>query len=207
MKRRALAEFILILTIFTILLGCQQVKWRWFDIKKKESTNSSQLSAGEKEKAVELLLPAKIDVLPFTKFKSWDTDPAIDGIEVYLRPLDSFGDQTKAIGTFRFELYTFRKAHRDPRGNRIGFWEINLTTKEAQTLHWDKITRTYKFKLGLAENMNITPGKYILDTTFILPWESRLSTEYMLELKKQPKRWLRKPTKPKRKPLFRFKLF
>ena len=82
-----------------VLSGCEQ-RSEWYE------KNPSCLT----EEHLGMLLPAKIDILPFTKPRSWDDDPVPDGIEVVLRPLDSFGDQTKAVGCFRFELYTFQKA-------------------------------------------------------------------------------------------------
>lgn len=132
------------------------------------------------EEQLKLLLPAKIDVLPFTKVKSWDDDQIPDGIEVVLRPLDSFGDQTKAVGCFRFELYTYRKADSDIRGQRVGFWEENLNTRNAQSLHWDKITRTYRFRL-VWTGETPRPGKYVLEVTYLAPSGLRLVDTYVLE--------------------------
>ncbi len=133
------------------------------------------------EEQFQLLLPAKIDVLPFTKPRSWDDDQIPDGIEVVLRPLDSFGDQTKAIGCFRFELYTFRKASNDPKGKRVGFWEENLGTRESQYLHWDKITRTYRFRLAWNSGQKPRPGKYVLEVTYLSPSGLRLTDTYIME--------------------------
>lgn len=132
------------------------------------------------EAQYKLLMPAKIDVLPFTKPRSWDDDQIPDGIEVVLRPLDSFGDQTKAIGTFRFELYTFQKADAEPKGKRVGFWEENLCSREMQSLHWDKITRTYRFRLAWTGE-RIRPGRYVLEVTYLAPSGLRLTDTYIME--------------------------
>jgi len=136
--------------------------------------------AGDVQEQMSLLMPTKIDIMPFTKPKSWDDDQKPDGIEVVLRPLDSFGDQTKAIGLFRFELYLFKKASSDTRGPRNGLWQEDLSSREAQYKHWDRITRTYRFRLGWAGE-NVRPGKYILDVTYISPSGSRLSDSYIME--------------------------
>jgi hypothetical protein len=101
---------------------------------------------------------------------------------VVLRPLDSFGDQTKAVGCFRFELYAFRKADSNPRSRRVGFWEEGLTTREAQCLHWDKITRTYRFRLAWTGEKP-RPGKYVLDVTYVAPSGLRLTDTYILEVR------------------------
>lgn len=153
-------------------------------------TQGKEAAIGNKEETLSIVLPTQIEILPFTKFKDWEGSNNIDGIEVYLRPLDILGDQTKAVGLFRFELYTYRKAHKDPRGERIGIWQVDLSSKEAQLLHWDKLTRTYKFRLGLTKEINITEGKYILDVTFIPIKGKRIAAEYTLHLKEKPKRWL-----------------
>ncbi len=131
---------------------------------------------------LELLLPQKIEIMPFTKLRSWDDDQLPDGIEVVLRPLDAFDDQTKAIGTFRFELHLFRKASSDSRGTRIGFWEVDITNKKAQMQHWDPITCTYRFRLQW-DGPAPLPGKYVLQVTYISPWARRISDLYILELR------------------------
>jgi len=134
------------------------------------------------EEQLKLYMPMKIDILPFTKPRSWDEDQIPDGLEVVLRPLDSFGDQTKAIGCFRFEVYTFAKADSNPRGKRVGFWEENLTTRDAQALHWDKITRTYRFRLAWNDEASkIRQGKYVRDVTFLAPNGLRLTDTYIME--------------------------
>jgi len=128
---------------------------------------------------LDLILPAKIEVLPFTKPRSWDGDSIPDGIEVVLRPLDYFGDQTKAVGTFRFELYTFQKADSDPKGERFGFWQEDLTSRQAQEQHWDRITSTYRFRLGWS-GPEARPGKYVLEVTYISPDGRRITSSYIM---------------------------
>jgi len=151
-----------------VFCGCEQRS----DCSEK---NSSSLT----EEQVRMLMLAKIEVLPFTKPRSWDDDAVPDGIEVVLRPLDSFGDQTKAIGTFRFELYTYQKASSNPKGQRVGFWEEDLRTRQSQLLHWDKITRTYRFRLAWT-GQSPKPGKYVLEVTYLSPSGLRLNDVYIL---------------------------
>jgi len=134
---------------------------------------------------IELLQPSRIEVLQFTKPRSWDGDETPDGLEVVLRPLDAFGDQTKAVGTFRFELHLYRKASSDPRGERIGFWEVPVDTRKAQVQHWDPITRYYSFRLQW-DGPTPQSGKYVLHVTYISPWGKRLADTYVFEIR-QPK--------------------
>ncbi len=180
MKTRIpLFEFIagVMLLFLMVLLGCEPQE-SWY-VRHKGSNGDVEYCAAKSQ--IALLMPAKIEILPFTKPKSWDNDYIPDGIDVYLRPLDSFGDQTKAIGKFRFELYTFRKADSDNRGERIGFWEVNLNTKKSQILHWDQITRTYRFKLGWTTDKGVKPGKYILQVTYLSPWKNRMTSQYVID--------------------------
>lgn len=179
-KKKSQTELIAGLLLFSMILlaGCERRQNSW-KVHRKGPNGEVEYCAARSQ--IALLMPAKIEILPFTKPKSWDKDYIPDGIEVYLRPLDSFGDQTKAIGDFRFELYTFRKASDDNRGERIGFWEVNLNAKKAQVLHWDKITRTYRFRLGWTADKEIKPGKYILEVTYTSPWKDRLTTQYVMD--------------------------
>jgi hypothetical protein len=161
-----------------VIGGCgQNMAWQVTDPGVKKN---GPVPAGNCQEQYDLLLPDRIDILPFTKPKSWDNDQKPDGIEVVLRPLDSFGDQTKAIGLFRFELFLYKTASSDSRGPRIGFWEENLNSRDAQYKHWDRITRTYRFRLGWS-GQQVRPGKYVLEVTYIAPSGQRLSDTYIME--------------------------
>ena len=145
-------------------------------------------------------MPAKIEILDFTKPKSWDDDSIPDGIEVVLRPYDSFGDETKAIGTFRFELYEFQRANTEPKGKRVAFWQEDLTTKDAQMRHWD-FTRSYRFRLAWTEE-RIKPGKYVLEATYISPSNLRLTDTYIMDAQ-VPKEQLKENIENKSKSEFK----
>jgi len=146
--------------------------------------HSTPRSTDNIDQQLELLLPQKVEILPFTKPRSWDKDDVPDGLEVVLRPLDAFGDQTKAVGMFRFELYLFRKASADQRGQRIGFWEVGVSDNKAQVRHWDAITRTYRFRLQW-DGPRPVPGKYLLEATYVGPSDKRITDQYILQLQPQ----------------------
>ncbi len=193
---------ILPLGLICFATGCQiQNHWRIFSKANKPSN-----SPATAHQQLSMLMPSQIEILPFTKPRSWDNDYIPDGIEVVLRPLDSFGDQTKAVGTFRFELYTFRKAHADPRGDRIGYWQVELKSKQAQEEYWDKITRTYRFRLGWTNTKQFKPGKYVLEVTYISPWNERLFTRYILNAK-LPREQLKMKIEKTKRSKSPFKLF
>lgn len=149
------------------------------------------------DEQITMLLPHKIDILPFTKPASFDDDAIPDGIEVVLRPLDNVGDQTKAIGQFRFELYHYRRASSDSRGESLGQWNIAVDTPAAQEQHWDRITRTYRFRLEWTGKQP-QPGKYVLEVTYIAPWGQRLSSLYTLQAT-VPRRRIKETTDKKQK--------
>ena len=123
---------------------------------------------------VNLLLPRELRISPFIEVTRAD-----DGVH-YLKALveakDSFDDAAKAFGTFRFELYSFREANADPKGNRIAVWDVAADDARSNLLHWDGITRMYVFKLRwdnpLAEG---TP--YVLVVTLSSRFSERLTDE------------------------------
>ncbi len=188
------------ITLLSGIIGCKQTaRWQMF----QQSDNSVSTKSARQQ--LKLLMPSQLEILPFTKPRSWDSDYIPDGIEVVLRPLDSFGDQTKAVGTFRFELYKFKKAHADPRGDRLAFWQVDLNSKKAQNLHWDKITRTYTFRLGWTNDMpSFKPGKYVLEVTYISPWNERISARYIFTAKLPRERMKREIEQKQKSP---FKIF
>jgi hypothetical protein len=176
-NRLGLSAAGVLLTVLMIV-GCSQNNDS--QITDSFENSDSLTQQGVQQEQLDLLLPTRIEVLPFTKAKSWDNDQKLDGLEVVLRPLDSFGDQTKAIGLFRFELFLFEKASSDSRGPRIGFWEEDVTSREMLEIHWDRITRTYRFRLGWV-GKQIPSGKYVLEVTYITPYGQRLSDTYVME--------------------------
>src|SRR5436305_4567151 len=61
--------------------------------------------------------PSSMRIHPaFTQVKDWNGDSKPDGIEVVLEMQDQFGEPTRAAGTLRFELWTFREAAAERRG-------------------------------------------------------------------------------------------
>jgi hypothetical protein len=124
---------------------------------------------------VDLLLPTSIRIHPFTG-RTFDEAGGISGIDVRIEVLDHFGDPTKAFGDFRFELYDFVPNKLDPRGKRIGVWDVPLLKSSENLLHWDKITRMYVFKLQWPEPIPV--GKrVVLVATFDSPFTTRLSDQ------------------------------
>src|SRR5688572_5742706 len=69
----------------------------------------------------------------FTQLKNWVGAEKPDGIEVLLEFQDQFGDPTKADGTVMFELFEYRQANPEPRGQRLSNpWIGSIATLEEQ---------------------------------------------------------------------------
>lgn len=127
---------------------------------------------------VKLIMPIGIEIKPhWTKPVSFSETGAADGLEVFLAAYDSFGDNTKLVGTLHIELHTRRMASSDRLDRRIAFWPIELNSKESLTRHWDPLARFYRFRLKLTDTP-LVPGRYILSARLLAPNEQRLFDEY-----------------------------
>ena len=93
--------------------------------------------------------PASIRIHPtFTQVRDWTGDGKPDGIEATLEMLDQFGEPTRATGTVRFELYSYRPDLADPRSPRLASpWTASLNTTQDQQLRWNSALRAYTFQL------------------------------------------------------------
>ena len=114
----------------------------------------------------------------FTQIKDWTGDNKPDGIEAILEFEDQFGEPTRAAGTVRFELYTFRAAEPDHRGQRLATWAASLGGHDDQVAHWDRAARGYSFQLGYP-TIHLDHA-YILSAQFDRPG-SRLFDQLILE--------------------------
>jgi len=123
------------------------------------------------EDLLTLLLPAKIHVVK--QFTSWErsTGDGIDGIILYVQPLNSTDDPVQAAGTMLAELYAFQPASGEPRGNRIEIWDLSLASRKDQQAHWNRATQMYEFHLELSsESREMSPGKqFVLEVTYNAP--------------------------------------
>jgi hypothetical protein len=130
--------------------------------------------------------PRSIKILPFTKARSFDEDGIPDGIAVSLQPRDGAGDPVKAYGTFLFELYGYRPATADHRGERLQSWEQRVVNLEDQKQFWQRVTATYEFQLSW-EGQPIPPQKrYLLAVSFQSPGGERLFDVYEFEFRLPP---------------------
>jgi hypothetical protein len=100
-------------------------------------------------------VPVAVHIKPsFSRIVPGEKDPSSSEIEVYVSLDDQFGDPAKAAGNYRFELFHYRPATADSRGERIaveGIQQFDLSDVQLSQQHWDSTTRSYRFKLKLQE--------------------------------------------------------
>lgn len=135
------------------------------------------------EQLISYYSPRSVKILPFTKPRDFDNDGLPDGIGVSLRPLDGSGDPVKAYGVFVFELYGYRPASGDHRGELLQTWQQPVTSPNDQKQFWERVTSTYEFQLSW-EGQPVPPQKkYILTVSFQSPGSERLFDEYEFEFR------------------------
>lgn len=136
-----------------------------------------------KDELVTFYSPRSIKIRPFTKPASFDDDAIPDGIIVFLEPADDDGDAVKAIGTFIFELYSYRSAAGDTRGERLQTWRQPVLNADQRRQFWNHVIRMYEFQLSW-EGKPIPPQKkYVLTVSFQAPGSERLFDEYDFEFR------------------------
>lgn len=171
-RRRFIAPALLGATSMALLAGCQRGRIG---------------EVGDSPTAEELVgyySPRSIKILPFTKPRSFDMkDDLPDGIAVSLRPLDAEGDSTKAYGTFLFELYTYRPATADHKGELLQTWSQPILNPKDQQRFWERVTATYEFQLDWAGSPIPPQQKYILVASFEAPGSQRLFDKYEFEFR------------------------
>jgi hypothetical protein len=129
-----------------------------------------------------LMLPCEIKIEPFTKIRSFNEDDIPDGILAIIRPVDRFGDPVKAVGLFYFELWEYREASQDRKGERLEFWDRPITKPDDVKSHWSR-AQMYEFQLAWAQGKgSIRPGrKYLFTATYRTPWDTTIGDEYVIE--------------------------
>jgi hypothetical protein len=124
--------------------------------------------------------PQQMKIHPvFTKVSDWTGDGKPDGIEVLAELRDSFGDTTKAAGSFVFELYAHQPNSADPRGPRVANAFVGpVDTPDTQRQRWSSTARCYAFRL---EFPNASARQsYVLNATFTPVGSKRLFDQMVL---------------------------
>lgn len=127
---------------------------------------------GQSQESLSLLMPREIRIVePFTRWAEFDGKPGVDGIDVYVQPVNAFGDPIRTTGTMLVELYAFRPGSADRKGKRRELWELSLLTEGDQKERWNRATQMYEFRLELSpESRSGSPGdKLVLVVTHNSP--------------------------------------
>jgi len=115
-----------------------------------------------------MFAPRSLVIGFFTQSKNFDDVPGPDGLEVRLQPLDAFGDPTKAVGSYRIEVFKQRLLTGEARGERLGHWFVSVLDVEANRRYYDPVDRSYVFPLMW--DHEIPPGMpVIVQATYYPP--------------------------------------
>ncbi len=169
------------LLCLALLAGCSN---------KVEETNPSETY---------LFGPTAMRIHPiFSQIKDWTGDGNPDGIEVLLEFQDQFGDPTKAAGTVMFELYDYRQADPEMRGQRVvNPWIGSMLSATDQRSRWNRTSRTYTFQLSYPQ---ISKSKsYVLTATFRSVAGGRFFSKVVFEAQEDTSATTKptsRPTKP-----------
>ena len=144
---RLMAGLIVLLTSIG-LSGCDSVAFRG-------TAGTATLSADDWP-----FVPVAMRVHPFTALAyepnaEADADDADEArmlvLEARLELMDQLGHATKGVGEWRFELYVEPRAASRQARQRLEVWQAEMMTVEANSRHYDPITRTYAFKLRVID--------------------------------------------------------
>ena len=127
------------------------------------------------------LAPEKVRVDSFTSFKIGG-----DGGRTW-RPaskcMDADDNPMRTIGKFRIEMFQFAPQSADPRGDRVGMWQIDIQNHEDNRKYFDVLINGYTFTLDVAGGVSVVDPttlvdpagrkvdniRYVVEATFIRP--------------------------------------
>jgi hypothetical protein len=130
-----------------------------------------------------MFAPKTIAIGVFTKSKSFSGQEGDEGLEVHLHTLDQFGDPTKAVGWYRVEVFAYRTASTDKRGERLGHWIVKVLDADSQRKYYDRVDRCYVFPLLWEKG--VEPGKaVVVQATYYPPggFEKKLFAQRIIKL-------------------------
>ena len=130
----------------------------------------------EVPKPLDLLLPQKIRLHPFTGTRVFSADGGITGIDVRIEAMDAYDDTGKAFGDFRFELYAYDPYQSDHKGKQLAIWPVDINDPKVNRTHWNSISRTYQFKLAWKHPIPVGQ-KFVLRAVFQSRFTQRLFDE------------------------------
>jgi hypothetical protein len=171
MIRPALCTFVTILIYGLAAAGCAP------------RTEGAGLSDPERRSRLQSIMPATIEIVaPMTQPASFDEDPIPDGLRLVLRVLDPVGEPLRMTGDLVFELYAFRGAAADPRGQQLQTWQYALATAEDQATRWNRATRMYEFPLLVDGDRVAQHKRFVVVARYTNPWGEHLEDRATIEV-------------------------
>jgi hypothetical protein len=137
--RRALTLLLLAMAA-SLLGGCPP--------RDDETPDGGPGTNGDNGLAQWLFWPRSMRIHPATMIRE-DRETGKPMIEARLEFRDQLDHLTKAMGEVRFELHDHDPGERPDEPIRV--WNADVRALEPNRLHWDHVTETYLFRLGLDE--------------------------------------------------------
>ncbi|MCX5655150.1 MAG: hypothetical protein NTY65_10935 [Planctomycetota bacterium] len=94
-----------------------------------------------------MFAPASLVIGFFTRSRNFGGGAGDEGLEVRIQPLDQFGDPSKAVGSYRVEVFQYRIRTTEKKGDRLGHWFVSVLDAEANRKFYDPVDRSYVFPL------------------------------------------------------------
>ncbi len=129
----------------------------------------------------ELLEPVRIKVHHSSTVVRKEAGEEFDGFVVACEVKDRFGDQVKALGVMRFEVYAYARSQPGNKGARVGFWpNVSIDSLEATLQHWDRVFGLYRFNLKWQRQVE-AKERFVLEATLTTPEGEQLNDKRVLE--------------------------
>ncbi len=135
-----------------------------------------------RERMLALLMPGKIEIVaPFTRVKSFDDDPMPDGIELLLQAVNSLDDPGMIVGSVHVDLFEHVPASSDPKGRRLEYWDIELSTLQQQRTFWNQATQMYEFRLEIDPSVIPAKDRFVVHVTYTSPLGEHLTDSCIID--------------------------
>jgi hypothetical protein len=118
-----------------------------------------------------MFTPRDLVIGYFTESKNFagkNAEEGDQGLEVRIRPLDQFGDPTKAVGWYRIEVFQYRPHSGEKRGERLGHWIVKCLDADSNRKYYDPVDRSYVFPL-LWEKPVASGSMVVVQATYYPP--------------------------------------
>lgn len=154
---------------------------------------------GPQQHMLTLLMPSKIEIVaPFTRVKSFDDDATPDGIELLLQAVNSLDGPGMIVGHVHVDLLQYVPASGNARGQRIDYWDVDLSTIQEQRKYWNRVTQMYEFHLKVNPSVIPAEDRFVLHVTYTSPLGEHLTDECTIDGPTARRAW--RPAPPRKLP-------